>query len=54
VANPIDGLDSLFADHSIDVRTGELLGRYIAEEHDTTRLFRRCLEQLASRDQATA
>ena len=38
--------DGVFKDHSIDIRTGELLGRYIAEEHDTTRLLRSCYEQL--------
>ncbi len=42
---PIDGdvltaFDNVFADHTIDIRTGELLGRYIAEEFDTTRLLR--------------
>ena len=30
-----DVFDGLFKDHSIDIRTGELLGRYIAEERDT-------------------
>ena len=39
--------DDVFKDHSIDVRTGELLGRYIAEEHDSARLLRSCYEQLA-------
>ena len=38
--------DTVFSDHSIDIRTGELLGRYIAEEHDTGRLFKSCYEQL--------
>jgi rubrerythrin len=44
-----DGLtyfDTVFADHSIDIRTGELLGRYIAEEHDTIRLLTGCHEVL--------
>lgn len=41
-----DIFDNLFADHSIDIRTGELLGRYIAEERDTARLLRNCYEQL--------
>ena len=45
--------DNVFADHSIDIRTGELLGRYIAEEYDTTGLLRSChqalKEQAASR-----
>ena len=34
--------DDTFKDHSIDIRTGELLGRYIAEEHDSARLLRAC------------
>jgi rubrerythrin len=41
-----DIFDNFFADHSIDVRTGELLGRYIAEERDTGSLLRSCYEQL--------
>ena len=43
-----DIFDGLFKDHSIDIRTGELLGRYIAEERDTARLLRSCCEQLAA------
>ena len=35
-----DIFDGFFADHTIDIRTGELLGRYIAEERDTARLLR--------------
>ena len=38
--------DTVFSDHSIDIRTGELLGRYVAEEHDTARLFAACYAQL--------
>jgi Mn-containing catalase len=37
-----DLFDDFFKDHSIDVQTGELLGRYIAEERDTGRLLRAC------------
>ena len=33
-----DVFDGFFRDHSIDVQTGALLGRYIAEERDTMRL----------------
>jgi rubrerythrin len=39
-----DIFDDFFKDHSIDIRTGELLGRYIAEERDTGRLLRGCYE----------
>ena len=41
-----DVFDSFFNDHSIDIRTGELLGRYIAEERDSTRLLCQCRTQL--------
>jgi rubrerythrin len=37
-----DLFDTLFRDHSIDIRTGEMLGRYIAEERDTGRMLRQC------------
>ncbi len=37
-----DIFDSFFSDHTIDIRTGELLGRYIAEEHDSLRLLSAC------------
>ena len=40
--------DTVFKDHSIDARTGELLGRYIAEEHDTARLTARCYDALCT------
>lgn len=35
----VDVFDSMFADKTIDPITGGLLGRYIAEERDSTRLF---------------
>jgi rubrerythrin len=41
-----DLFDNIFKDHSIDIRTGELLGRYIAEERDSARLLRACHECL--------
>ena len=43
-----DIFDNFFRDHSIDIRTGELLGRYIAEERDTMRLFQACHVQLSA------
>ena len=43
-----DVFDDVFKDHSIDIRTGELLGRYVAEERDSARLLRCCYEQLKS------
>jgi rubrerythrin len=47
-----DIFDGLFKDHSIDIRTGELLGRYIAEERDSARLLRSCYEQLRAAEGA--
>jgi len=41
-----DVFDKFFEDHSIDIRTGEMLGRYIAEERDSGRLLRDCYEKL--------
>jgi hypothetical protein len=41
--------NDVFKDHTIDIRTGELLGRYIAEEFDTARMLRCCYEQLKAR-----
>jgi hypothetical protein len=41
-----DIFDDFFKDHSIDIATGELLGRYIAEERDSARLLRHCYELL--------
>lgn len=43
-----DVFDDLFKDHTIDIRTAEMLGRYIAEERDSARLFRSCYEQLCA------
>lgn len=41
-----DVFDGLFRDHSIDIQTGGLLGRYIAEERDTLRLVSACRARL--------
>jgi hypothetical protein len=48
-----DIFDSFFTDHSIDIRTGELLGRYIAEERDSARLLRSCYCRLRESVEAT-
>ena len=42
--------DTVFQDHTIDVETGALLGRYIAEEFDSARLLRQCWEKLCARE----
>jgi rubrerythrin len=44
-----DGPDifaGMFNDTTIDIATGQLLGRYIAEERDSGRLLRECYNQL--------
>ena len=48
VETTLSFFDNVFKDHSIDIRTGELLGRYIAEEHDTARLTKRCYDALCT------
>ena len=49
-----DIFDDFFKDHSIDIATGELLGRYIAEERDSARLLRQCYEQLRQQSRSGA
>jgi Mn-containing catalase len=44
--------DTVFKDHTIDIETGALLGRYIAEEFDSARLLRQCWESLCVREGA--
>jgi rubrerythrin len=44
-----DPFKSFFDDESIDVQTGELLGRYIAEERDSGRRLRACYSVLRER-----
>ena len=51
-ADKPDIFDGFFKDHSIDIATGELLGRYIAEERDSGRLLRHCYEQLKAEQSA--
>ncbi len=48
-----DVFDQFFADHSIDIQTGELLGRYIAEERDTGRRLRACYLAVKAEHDAT-
>jgi len=45
----LGALDKIFKDNTIDIRTGEMLGRYVAEEFDTARRLRCCYEQLKAR-----
>jgi rubrerythrin len=46
-----DFFDSVFADHSIDIATGALLGRYITDERDSARLLRGCYEALKANEE---
>jgi hypothetical protein len=41
-----DVFTNMFADKNIDITTGQLLGRYIAEERDSGRLLRSCYQEL--------
>ena len=38
--------EDIFRDTSIDIQTGALLGRYVAEEHDSGRMLQGCFEAL--------
>ena len=49
-----DPFSGLFKDETIDIQTGELLGRYIAEERDSGRLLRGCYQELKQREEAPA
>jgi Mn-containing catalase len=49
VADGPDVFDDWFKDHSIDIRTAELLGRHIAEERDSLRRINECRERLKAR-----
>ena len=44
--------DDVFKDHTIDIRTGELLGRYIAEEFDSARLLASCCARVSRAEEA--
>jgi hypothetical protein len=48
-----DIFDNFFKDHSIDIATGALLGRYIAEERDSGRLLKACYEALKAGESAS-
>jgi rubrerythrin len=49
-----DTFDGFFRDHTIDIQTGGLLGRYICEERDTLRMLRACRERLEAKTTASA
>jgi len=45
-----DVFTRMFADKNIDIQTGALLGRYIAEERDSGRMLRACYAQLCAQE----
>jgi rubrerythrin len=45
-----DVFSDMFHDRTIDIQTGALLGRYIAEERDSGRLLRSCYAALCEAD----
>ena len=49
-----DIFDRMVNDHSIDIATGALLGRYNAEERDTGRLLHALVKKLRRREQVAA
>jgi hypothetical protein len=53
-ADAPDPFTPMWADTTIDIQTGELLGRYIAEERDSLRLLRACYDSLAARTSRAA
>jgi len=53
-ADGISLFDDVFKDHSIDIQTAELLGRYIAEEQDSVQLLRCCYKQLVAKSGSPA
>lgn len=48
-----DVFDTMFADKTIDPATGGLLGRYIAEERDSTRMLSAERDRLAAKQKAS-
>ena len=49
-----DPFGRMFEDTTIDIQTGELLGRYIAEERDSGRRLRACYQVLKERESVPA
>jgi len=47
-----DIFSKMFDDKTIDIQTGALLGRYIAEERDSGRILRSCYESLQAKKKA--
>ena len=52
-ADAPDVFTPMWADKSIDVQTGALLGRYIAEERDSVRMLEGCYNELCAAEQGS-
>ena len=53
-ASNTDIFAKFFDDVTMDVRTGELMGRYISEERDSVRMLRACFNAVAADDAGAA
>jgi len=49
-----DVFTPMWADTTIDIRTGELLGRYIAEERDSLRMLEGCYNELCAAERGSS
>jgi len=49
-----DVFTPMWADTSIDIQTGELLGRYIAEERDSVRMLEGCYNELCAAERGSS
>ena len=49
-----DDYEGFFLDHSIDIESSALLGRYIGEERDTRRRLQACYQELKTQPQPVA
>jgi hypothetical protein len=53
-ADAPDVFTPMWADKSIDIQTGGLLGRYIAEERDSLRMLEGCYNELCAGEQGSS
>jgi hypothetical protein len=49
-----DVFTPMWSDTSIDIQTGELLGRYIAEERDSLRMLEGCYNELCASERGSS
>jgi hypothetical protein len=53
-ADAPDVFTPMWSDTSIDIQTGELLGRYIAEERDSLRMLEGCYNELCAAERSSS